>query len=97
MSKFVLYRTAVDDQWIEEEVVAVEYGASFEDVLEDLLQAIRDDLSGAPEYDNCEVNAYGPDDEYGISSDGYEMTGVVLPPNASENVVVDYVAREVEA
>ena len=47
MSKYVLYRTAIDDQPIDEELVAVEFGASFEDVLEDLLQAIRDDLSGS--------------------------------------------------
>ena len=46
MSKYVLYRTAIDDQPIDEELVAVEFGASFDDVLEDLLQAIRDDLSG---------------------------------------------------
>ena len=36
MSKYVLYRTAIDDRPIDEELVAVEFGASFEDVLEEI-------------------------------------------------------------
>lgn len=96
MSKYVLYRTAIDDQPIDEELVAVEFGASFEDVLEDLLQAIRDDLSGSPEFANCDVDAYGPEDEEGMTGPDYELMGVVLPPTASENILVDYVVREIE-
>lgn len=96
MSKYVLYRTAIDDQPIDEELVAVEFGASFDDVLEDLLEAIRDDLSGSPEYANCEVAAYGPEDEEETAGPVYELMGVVSPPTASENILVDYVVREIE-
>ena len=96
MSKYVLYRTAIDDQPIDEELVAVEFGASFEDVLEDLLQAIRDDLSGSPEFASCDVDAYGPEDEEGMAGPDYELMGAVVPPNASANILVDYVVREIE-
>ena len=96
MSKYVLYRTAIDDQSIDEELVAVEFGASFDDVLEDLLQAIRDDLSGSPEFANCEVAAYGPEDEDETAGPDYELMGVVSPPTASANILVDYVVREIE-
>ena len=96
MSKYVLYRTAIDDRPIDEELVAVEFGASFDDVLEDLLEAIRDDLSGSPEYASCEVAAYGPEDEEEMAGPDYELMGVVSPPTASENILVDYVVREIE-
>ena len=96
MSKYVLYRKAIDDQPIDEELVAVEFGASFDDVLEDLLQAIRDDLSGSPEFANCEVAAYGPEDEDETAGPDYELMGVVSPPTASANILVDYVVREIE-
>lgn len=96
MSKYVLYRTAIDDQPIDEELVAVEFGASIEDVLEDLLQAIRDDLSGSPEFANCDVDAYGPEDEDDMSGPDYVLMGAVVPPNAPANILVDYVVREIE-
>ena len=53
-------------------------------------------MSGSPEFANCDVDAYGPEDEEGMTGPDYELMGVVSPPTASENILVDYVGREIE-
>lgn len=103
MNKYVLYRIGIveedeeDREEVEaEELVAVEYGNSIDDVLDNLLRAVRDDLSEMPEYAQCEVNAYGPHFEY-RSGNTYDMTGVVCPPAAEKNILIDYIVEEEEA
>lgn len=99
MNKYILYRIGVDDEDNEdnedreaEELVGVEFGDTLDDVLEDLLAGIRDDLSGMDEYAGCEVNAHGPlDDNFNQSP--FNFIGVVLPPVAEENIVVDYIVE----
>ena len=49
--KYILYRSFgnLDRDVRKHELVAVEYGASIEDVTERLIQAVTDDLEGLPE------------------------------------------------
>lgn len=99
MNKYILYRIGINDEDDEdsenreaEELVGVEFGDTLDDVLEDLLAGIRDDLSGMSEYEGCEVNAHGPlDDNFNQSH--LNFIGVVLPPVAEENIVVEYVVE----
>ena len=103
MNKYILYRIGgveEDDEDRDEveaeEMVAVEYGDSIDAVLDNLLRAVRDDLSEMPEYAQCEVDAYGPHFE-NCSGNTYDMMGVVIPPVAEKNILVDYIVEEEEA
>lgn len=53
-------------------------------------------LSEMPEYAQCEVDAYGPHFE-NCSGNTYDMMGVVIPPVAEKNILVDYIVEEEEA
>ena len=103
MNKYILYRIGIleeddvnRDEGEAEEMVAVEYGDSIDAVLESLLRAVRDDLSEMPEYAQCGVDAYGPHFE-NCSGNTYDMMGVVIPPVAEKNILVDYIVEEEEA
>lgn len=103
MNKYILYRIGIVEEDDEdrdeveaEEMVAVEFGDTIDDVLENLLRAVRDDLSEMPEYAQCEVNAYGPHSE-NCSGNTYDMMGVVCPPAAEKNILIDYIVEEEEA
>ena len=103
MNKYILYRTGICDEDEDrpdeveaEEMVAVEFGDSIDAVLDSLLRAVRDDLSEMPEYAQCEVFAYGPHFE-NCSGNTYDMMGVISPPVAEKNILVDYIVEEEEA
>ncbi|WP_295341599.1 carboxylate--amine ligase [uncultured Subdoligranulum sp.] len=93
--KYILYRSFgnLDRDVRKHELVAVEYGASIEDVTERLIQAVTDDLEGLPEYKGCEAVAYAPEkvkEFRKVRRYAYEMMGIVYRPDADKNVLVDY-------
>ena len=57
------------------------------------LDAAADDLAGMPEYEHCETAAYAPEpvkDFRKVRRYQYEMTGIVYPPNADKNILIDF-------
>ena len=58
-----------------------------------LIKAAADDLAGMPEYERCETAAYAPEsikDFRKVRRYQYEMTGIVYPPNADKNILIDF-------
>lgn len=96
MNKYILYRIGMvsedgednEDQEMEE-LVAVEFGDDLDGVLEDILRDVRDDLSGMSEYEKCDVDVHGPT-EGNYNNPPFNFLGVVLPPSAEKNILVDY-------
>lgn len=88
--KYILYRSLGDlDKAVKKhELVAVETGKNIDDVTDALVKAAADDLAGMPEYERCETAAYAPEPVKGRYQ--YEMTGIVYPPNADKNILIDY-------
>ena len=46
-----------------------------------------------PEYERCETAAYAPEptkDFRKVRRYQYEMTGIVYPPNADKNILIDF-------
>ena len=85
--KYILYRSFGDlDKDIKKhELVAVETGKNIDDV--------ADDLAGMPEYEHCETAAYAPEpvkDFRKVRRYQYEMMGIVYPPNADKNILIDF-------
>ena len=81
------------------ELVAVETGKNIDDVADALIKAAADDLAGMPEYEHCETAAYAPEpikDFRKVRRYQYEMTGIVYPPNADKNILIDYGIVEAE-
>ena len=96
MNKYILYRNGIyeedEDDGADrevEELVAVEYGQALDDVLEDILRDIRDDLTSMAEYAKCSADAYGPIDE-DYDNAPFNFMGVVIPPAAEKNILIDY-------
>ena len=72
------------------EIVALK---NIDDVTDALVKAAADDLAGMPEYERCETAAYAPEpvkDFRKVRRYQYEMTGIVYPPNADKNILIDY-------
>lgn len=93
--KYLLFRSfgELDRRINEHELVAVEYGRDIEDATKALIAAAKEDLAGLPEYKGCAVNVYAPKSLATIEDVekyDYEMEGVVSPPNAPENILIDY-------
>jgi hypothetical protein len=93
--KYILYRSFGDlDRDIKKhELVAVEYGKNIDDVTNALIKAAADDLAGMPEYERSETAAFAPEpvkDFRKVRRYQYEMTGIVYPPNAEKNILIDY-------
>ena len=91
--KYILYRSFgnLDKDIKKHELVAVETDA--------LIKAVADDLAGMPEYEHCETAAYAPEpvkDFRKVRRYQYEMTGIVYPPNADKNILIDYGIVEAE-
>ena len=81
------------------ELVAVETGKNIDDVTDALVKAAADDLAGMPEFEHCETAAYAPEpikDFRKVRRYQYEMTGIVYPPNADKNILIDYGIVETE-
>ena len=93
--KYKLYRSFenLDKDIRRHELTAVEIGADIDAVTDALIRAVMDELSGMPEYRGCKVYAYAPkpvDDTRRTKRYQYEMTGVVAPPNAPQNILIDF-------
>lgn len=102
MEKYILYRLGKlnEDNEVDpsdsEELVAVEYGNTLDDVLEDILRGIRDDLEGLGEYAKCSFDAYGPTDQ-NYTHPPFSFMGVVVPPAANANILYDYTVEVEES
>ena len=99
--KYILYRSFGDlDKDIKKhELVAVETGRNIDDVADALIKAAADDLAGMPEYEHCETAAYAPEpvkDFRKVRRYQFEMTGIVYPPNADKNILIDFGVVEKE-
>ena len=79
--KYLLYRSFgnLEKDVKKHELVAVEYGKDIDDVADALIKAAADDLAGMPIKDFRKVRRYQ-----------YEMTGIVYPPNADKNILIDF-------
>ena len=87
--KYLLYRSFgnLEKDVKKHELVAVD------DVADALIKAAADDLAGMPEYERCETAAYAPEpikDFRKVRRYQYEMTGIVYPPNADKNILIDF-------
>ncbi len=93
MNKYLINRLLDEDgdEDMGEELVAVEYGTSFDDVADRLCQAVCDDLAEMPENKGCEVLCRF--DEISVEGGKIEAVGIVEPPNAPKNRLVYYVIR----
>ena len=99
--KYKLFRSPgnLDKAIRKHELVAVEIGKNIDDVADALIRAVRDDLAEMPEYAHCETAAYAPEpvkDFRKVRRYQYEMTGIVYPPNADKNILIDYGIVEAE-
>ena len=75
------------------ELVAVEYGTNLEAVTDALIHAVSDDLAGTPEYASYKTAAFAPvpvKEFRRVRRYDYEMTGIVYPPYADKNILIDY-------
>lgn len=93
--KYKLFRSFgdLDKDVRKHELVAVEYGDSIDEVENALIKAVTDDLAGDPQYAGCETYTYAPEPVHisrRVKRYAYEMTGVVSPPNAPENKLIDF-------
>lgn len=93
--KYILYRSFgnLDDDIKKHELAAVEYAPSIHEATDALVRAVADDLAGMPEYAGCETTAFAPEPVQPfrrVKRYGYVMTGQVIPPNAPENILIEY-------
>ena len=101
--KYRLFRSPgdLDKSVRKHELVAVEIGSSIDEVADALIRAVRDDLAEMPEYAHCETAAYAPEPVKSfrrVRRYQYEMTGIVYPEYAEENILIDYgIIEEEEA
>ena len=103
MMKYKLFRSPgdLDKSVRKHELVAAEIGSSIDEVTDALICAVRDDLAEMPEYAHCETAAYAPEPVKSfqrVRRYQYEMTGIVYPEYAEENILIDYgIIEEEEA
>jgi len=96
MKKFIVYRLPVDksESRHNAELVSVEYGENIAEATTALVKAAAADLSALPEYNGWGTTAFEPEEMHPGRKYQYIMHGVVYPPNAAENILVDFVIRE---
>lgn len=95
MNKFLIYRLIGDEEEsTEEELVAVEYGFSFAEAEHNIFDAINSDLSELPESKGCEVMCERVDEDEAF--DVMDFVGIIVPPSASQNIVMHYSVRIVQ-
>ena len=95
MMKYKLFRSPgdLDKSVRKHELVAVEIGSGIDEVADALIRAVRDDLAEMPEYAHYETAAYAPEPVKSfrhVKRYQYEMTGIVYPEYAEENILIDY-------
>lgn len=93
--KYKLFRSFgdLDRQVIKHELVAVEYGENIDAVSPSLIKAAAEDLADLPEYGHCETAAFAPEriqEHRRVRRYAYEMTGIVYPPRAEENILIEF-------
>lgn len=99
--KYILYRSlgSIDKEVKKHELIAVEVGRSIDEVADALIKDAADDLSAMPEYQHCETAAFAPEpveDFHHVKRYQYEMTGIVYPPHAEKNILIDFGIVETE-
>lgn len=94
--KYVLYRSvgSLNRQIEKHELVAVEFGQTIEDVSDKLRQSVYEDISKLPEYAGCVFNVVLPEKIKEAGKYQYLMTGVIEPPFASQNMILEYGVME---
>lgn len=93
--KYILYRSfgSIDRDVKKHEIVGVEFGKSIDDVTDALIRDAADDLAALPEYEHCETAAFAPEpikDFRRVKRYQYEMVGIVYPPHADKNILIDF-------
>lgn len=93
--KYILYRSMGDlDRNVNmHELIGVEYGDSIDEIAEQLIQDVADDLSGLPEYQRYETDAWEPepvDENRKVKRYQYSMVGIVYGADAGKNVLIEY-------
>lgn len=93
--KYKLYRSFgdLDKDVTKHELVAVEYGKDIDEVTEALIKVVSDDLAETPGYEKFKTVAYAPEPVKSfrrVKRYAYEMTGIVYPTCAEENILIDY-------
>lgn len=101
MKKYTIYRAPkqVDRDLGKHELVGVEYGEDIYSVTDALIRAVTADLSENPKYAGCETFAYAPEsmkEFHRTERYQYFITGVVSPPVAEKNILIDYGIVETE-
>ena len=99
--KYILYRSFgnLDKDIKKHELVAVETGGNIDEVTDALIKDVVEDLAEMPEYAHCETVAYAPELIHNfrrVKRYQYEMLGIVSPPHAKENTLIDYGIVETE-
>lgn len=96
MKKYTVYRLPVDKSQPKScaELVAVEFGADIVEATPNLIKVVTAELSAMPEYRDCDTSAYEPEEINRGRKYQYKMQGVVYPPNAATNILVDFVIKE---
>ena len=59
-----------------------------------LVKAVTADLAAVPEYNGSETVAFEPETLHPGRKYQYKMDGVIYPPNAVENILVDFVIKK---
>lgn len=99
--KYILYRSlgSIDKDVKKHKIVGVEFGNSIDDVVDDLIRDAADDLAALTEYENCKTAAYAPEpikEHRRVKRYQYEMMGIVYPPHADKNIIIDFGIVEVD-
>lgn len=74
----------------------MEYGEDSEAVAQILVDNVTADTAELDEAAGCDTFAYAPESSDQLDYD-YEVTGIISPASASENILVNYIVREREA
>lgn len=93
--KYKLYRSlgSIDKDVKKHELVGVEFGRDIDEVTDALIQDAADDLAALPEYAHCRTAAYAPEpikEHRRVKRYQYEMMGIVYPPYADMNILIDF-------
>jgi hypothetical protein len=93
--KFILYRSLgdIDTAVKKHELVGVEIGRSIDEVANALIKAAADELAALPEYQHCKTAAYAPEpikEFRRVKRYQYEMMGIVYPPKAEKNILIEF-------
>ncbi len=93
--KYILYRSYgnIENEDRKHELVAVEYGKDIYEATDSLIRAVSDDLSEMSEYVGCKTTAFAPEmiqSFFKVKKYKYVIVGQVIPPNAKENILIEY-------